>query len=251
MEDTIDSPPSSRILYKDRAIWGGTFLGGPLAAGYFIAENFKALDDPDKARKTWVITIAATVAIFALVFLIPGTEKLPGPVIPLVYTGLAFYLVQHFQGEKIKAHVAAGGKVHSGGRVLGVGLAGLVLTVVPVIAYVYLSDPVFTAQVKKYGNLGHEIYYKKSDLSEQEVDALASALSAVGFFDETQQKSVYAKKENAAFVIMIPLVDNAWNDPEAVKYFEQFRSEVQNHFSGGKIIIDLCEDISSVKKRIE
>ena len=31
-------------LYSHRAIGGATFLGGPLAAGYMIGENFKVLN---------------------------------------------------------------------------------------------------------------------------------------------------------------------------------------------------------------
>ena len=27
-------------IYNERAIWAGTFIGGPLAGGYLIAENF-------------------------------------------------------------------------------------------------------------------------------------------------------------------------------------------------------------------
>ncbi len=30
-------------IYKDKAIWVGTFLGGPLVAGYFFSKNYKTL----------------------------------------------------------------------------------------------------------------------------------------------------------------------------------------------------------------
>jgi hypothetical protein len=42
-------------LYKDKAIWIGTFIGGPLVAGYLIAENYKKLGQDKNASKSWGI----------------------------------------------------------------------------------------------------------------------------------------------------------------------------------------------------
>lgn len=103
MEQTIDIQTPTGKIYKDRAIWVGTFLGGPLAAGYLIAENFKAFNEFDKAKKTWIYAIIATVAVFGGVFLIPDNVKVPNQIIPLIYTAIAYYLVQHFQAQNLFA----------------------------------------------------------------------------------------------------------------------------------------------------
>jgi len=42
MEQKINIQTPTEKIYKDRAIGVGTFLGGPLAAGYLIAENLKS-----------------------------------------------------------------------------------------------------------------------------------------------------------------------------------------------------------------
>jgi riboflavin synthase alpha subunit len=74
MEETLpeksvfEEVPTEKI-YTEKAIRVGTFLGGPLVAGYFMAENFKVFGDSEKAKKTWIITILATLSIFALIFL--------------------------------------------------------------------------------------------------------------------------------------------------------------------------------------
>jgi hypothetical protein len=39
-------------LYSSKAISGATFLGGPLAAGYLIGENFKAINKPTEGRNS-------------------------------------------------------------------------------------------------------------------------------------------------------------------------------------------------------
>lgn len=91
MDQTINIQKPTKKIYKDRAISVGTFLGGPLVAGYFIAENFKVFGEYEKAKKTWIYTIIATVIIFGGIFLIPDDVKVPNQIIPLVYTGIAIF----------------------------------------------------------------------------------------------------------------------------------------------------------------
>ncbi|MEJ7681282.1 MAG: hypothetical protein WKG06_26225 [Segetibacter sp.] len=69
------TPPPDFKLYEDKSVYISTFLGGPLAAGYWAAENFKYLGQGGKVQKTWIIAIIATVVIFGGAFLIPGIEK--------------------------------------------------------------------------------------------------------------------------------------------------------------------------------
>jgi hypothetical protein len=58
----------TKKIYTDRLIWAGTFLGGPLVAGYLIAENFKVFNEPNKVKLTWIYAIIATIVIFGGVF---------------------------------------------------------------------------------------------------------------------------------------------------------------------------------------
>ena len=101
---------SERKIYKERAIWLGTFFGGPLAAGYIIAENFKAFDRPDNAKKTWLCTILATIIIFAGIFSIPEDIQIPNQLIPLIYTGIAILILRYYQGKQIQSHFKSGGR---------------------------------------------------------------------------------------------------------------------------------------------
>jgi len=114
-------------LYNDWAIYVGTFLGGPLVAGYLAAENFKELGEPDKVRNTWIVAIGATILIFGSIFLIPNIEKIPNYIIPITYTLIAQFLVRRFQGAAIKNHIQNGGQVYSTWRSVWIGLVGLVV----------------------------------------------------------------------------------------------------------------------------
>lgn len=134
-ENSVSLSPTFK-LYKNRAIYIGTFLGGPLVAGYLIAENFKQLGQTDKAKTTWVIAICATIGIFSGIFLLPICERIPNFLIPLIYTLIVQYLVQKFQSANIKAHIDAGGQTFSIWRVVWIGLVGVVVLMIGILVIV-------------------------------------------------------------------------------------------------------------------
>ena len=140
MEENLLSTPPDFKLYKDRAVWIGTFIGGPLAAGYIAAENFKQLGQQDKAKSAWTIAIIATIVIFGGIFLIPNIEKMPRFVIPLIYTGIAQYLVQKYQGAAVKEHIEKGGQTYSIWRAVLIGLIGLVILLAILFVVILLTN---------------------------------------------------------------------------------------------------------------
>jgi hypothetical protein len=140
MEETIVTPIPEYKLYKDRAIFVGTFLGGPLVAGYMAAENFKHIGQPDKVKNTWVIAIAATLVVLGAVFFIPGIEKIPNYIIPFIYTAIARQLVMRQQGNAIKAHVESGGQMYSVWRAVWIGLVGTLMLIALVVILMFVAD---------------------------------------------------------------------------------------------------------------
>jgi hypothetical protein len=130
---------TTKKIYKDQAIRVATFLGGPLVAGYLIAENYKAFNELEKVKMTWVYTVVVTVIIFGGVFFIPDSVNIPKIIIPLVYSWVTFYIVQSFQGAQMKTHMEQGGETFSWGRTLLIGLIGAVVTLAPIVIIVYFS----------------------------------------------------------------------------------------------------------------
>jgi hypothetical protein len=133
-EQTVSEYGLPQQVYKSQMVRIGTFLGGPLVAGYMIAENYKAFDEPDKAKKAWIYAIAATVVIFGGIFLVPESVNIPRVIIPLLYTWATYYIVQNLQGAQIDAHVNTGGLVYSWGRVIVVSLISLAATLAVIFA---------------------------------------------------------------------------------------------------------------------
>lgn len=239
-----------RKIYRANLILPATFLGGPLCAGYIIAENFKTFGDNHKVGATWTISILSTVAIFLAVFKIPDSIFIPPQLIPLVYSGIAYGIISVLQGREIEAYVIETGRVFSAGRSVVIGLIGAVTTIIPVIGYFVMADPMLTASNKTYGQLNHEIYFDESTISDSEVDRVAEALTQTLFFDDVQQKSIFIKAIGSKYFLSIPVTGNAWNDRETVAYFESLRRRLTPLLYGNPIIIHLCSDgdITDVKR---
>ncbi len=140
MEENVLQPIPTYKLYKDKAIYLGTFIGGPLVAGYLIAENFKQLGQLGKVKTTWIISIVSTIVIFGGLFLIPNVEKVPNYIIPIIYTGIAQILVKKFQEDAIKAHIETGGQTFSNWRAAWIGIVGLVILIAIIFIIVLLAN---------------------------------------------------------------------------------------------------------------
>jgi hypothetical protein len=253
MEEVSDIQTPEQKIYKDRAIYVGTFIGGPLVAGYLIAENFRVFNEPNKAKKAWIYAIGATIIVFGGVFLIPNVDKVPRQVIPLIYTWIAYYLVKHYQGANINAHINAAGKVYNWWRTLGIALIGLLITLTAVFSVVYFSDKATNNEtVKTYGVLQHEIHFDKSNISEKTIDKIAEGLTVNTFFDSAQKKEVYVKLIGRNYELSIPCDQSIMSHPEIIAVLAQLRDNMQKMFPANKIVLNLVGDsLDNVIKRLK
>jgi hypothetical protein len=127
-------------IYNAKHVRLGTFFGGPLVGGYFIAENYKAFGEYGKANTTWIYSIAATIIRFSSVFLIPEMAYMPNYISPIAYCWIAYYLVEHFQGDQINAHAATGHAFFGWGRVVLIGFIGLAITIALLLTAIIEAD---------------------------------------------------------------------------------------------------------------
>jgi hypothetical protein len=250
-EDATTEIPTQKI-YKLNAIRVGTFLGGPLVAGYFIAQNFKVFKEPGKIKATWIISIAITVFVFGGALMLQNPERIPRYIIPLIYTSAAYFIAQSYQSRKMAKHISAGGQSFYWGRIIVVSLIGMLVTIVPFFAIAYFSDANNTDTVKTYGTVKHEVIFNKENISEAEIDKIAEGLTKSVFFDDAVQKSTYVTKDKTTYRIAISCNSSVKNNGEALAFFVQLQKDMQALFPGNKIIINLVVDSwDNVVKRIE
>jgi len=254
MEQSLESQKPTLKIYNEKLIVAGTFLGGPLVAGYFIAHNFKAFNEPDKANRTWVYAILTTVIIFGFIFLIPESVNIPNRLIPLIYTAITFFLVQRFQEQKIKAHIDSGGVSYRPWRMICVSLIGCVITVIPILGFIMVPDMIANAAMtsKTYGNIKNEISFDKNNISETEVDRIATSFKATTYFDEVETKYVHAKKVNNSYELSLSMMEGIEKNQEAIVAYAQLRNDLQTFFPNNKIILlFVVNDLNNVVKRFE
>jgi hypothetical protein len=149
----IENKTKNIKLHSSRAIMTATFIGGPLAAGYLISENFKALNKHDEGRKSLMIGIITTIILFlGLILLTEKTfHKIPKQIIPLIYTGIIWAIVEWKQGDDLDLHKKNGNIFFSGWSAIRVGLISLSIIALGIFSYSYIesSNPAYKAYEKE------------------------------------------------------------------------------------------------------
>jgi len=133
--------PVSGELYTPGQHFVAAFIGSPIAAAWLAAANYRVLGRAHDARAIVGWGLVATAIAFALGMVLP--ERFPNFVLPLAYCLVVRSLAKMQFGALVDAHRAAGGKIESWWRAVGIGFAsliviGLILTGL-VFALVYLG----------------------------------------------------------------------------------------------------------------
>ncbi len=209
-ENLIENTTKDIKLYSSKSISGATFLGGPLAAGYLISENFKALDKPDEGRKSLIIGILTTIILFGGMFMLPEKiiDKIPRQLIPLIYTGIIWGIVEWTQGETLKAHKEKENSFFSGWKAAGIGLISLIIIGIGIFGYSYIES----------SNPAYEIYDTKiSEFSKNENESLTfydniSFKSNSTLLSELDNKAIPKWERNIQLINELDNIDNLPSD---------------------------------------
>lgn len=235
--------PAEKV-YKDKEVWVAAYLGGPLTAGYLIAENYKAFGEKEKARRAWVIGAAILAAVVVGVYFVPYVERIPSLFFALLYAGAGYSLLRILQGEKIRAHVRAGGAVHSWYRTLAVSVIGLAISAVPFLAvgYTLYAIDLTKETSKTYGRMKNEIGFNTGNIAETEIDRIAEGFRETTFFDDEYQKFVYVRKEKNDYEFYFAFDRTILEDLESLKPYENLRDEMQKLFPNERVVFKMTVD---------
>lgn len=128
-------------FYSQKAIGIATFIGGPLVAGYLIRENYLNLNKPDEGKKSLFIGIIFTILLFTGIFMMPESiiDKFPNQILPAIYTGIIYLIVEKIQGTILNEHKDNGNEFYSGWKAAGIGIISLIILLIGILGYAYLS----------------------------------------------------------------------------------------------------------------
>ncbi len=144
------NPTKDLKFYSHKAIGIATFIGGPLAAGYLVRENYLSLNKPDEGKKSLFIGIISTIILFIGVFTIPESiiDKVPNQIFPLIYTGIIYLIVERIHGTMLNQHKVNGNEFYSKLKAAEIGFVSLLILLIGIFGYVYLSSG--EAELEKY-----------------------------------------------------------------------------------------------------
>jgi hypothetical protein len=128
-------------LYSQRAISIATFFGGPIAAGFLARQNFINLGKEDYGKYSLIIGIVSTLLVFAGIFSLPEhiLDKIPNILIPTIYTGIIYLIIEKFQGRELSEHKNNNGEFYSAWKAAGVGAICMVILLIGIFSYVYTT----------------------------------------------------------------------------------------------------------------
>jgi hypothetical protein len=244
-------------IYTSRAILVSTFLAGPMAGGYMLAENFKAFGERRRATWSLIISILGTALLMTVANLIPFIDKVP----PIAFSAAALVvihqMINYYLAKRMEAHFYAGGKKTGIGKIILVCVIALILTVsLAIVGVFYFTPSSFTSSpnvvTKNYGTLKHEIAYDPGNITVEEVNLIAGALTKGTYFDREIKKTVDVTKEDGRYELFLYCADSVRNNSEVFEIFADLRNDVQKSFPDNKIVINLVVDTQdNVVKRLE
>ena len=128
-------------LYSQGAIAIATFFGGPLAAGVLIRKNSLNLGREKEGLTALIVGIISTIVLFWGIFQIPEPiiDKIPNIIIPTIYTGIIYLIVEKLHGQILNKHKEEKNDFYSNWRAAGIGLMCLVVLFGGAFACVYYT----------------------------------------------------------------------------------------------------------------
>ncbi len=260
MEKTIitNEVPEGKI-FTAATIRLVTFVGGPIATAYCLAENFKTFNQPETAKKTWLYGGVATFFILLIIMLTP----VPAGLIPFINMAIAEYILNRYQKDNIETHLNAEGKEQTTGKgvaALLIGLASLlILGFAAAVTENIISNKIAKSQIitKTYGTLSNnKISFNKKDFSDADADKIAHFFTKIQFFNNEKRQQILLKQNGTNMEVLIACNKNAKEilekEPETLQGFKKLKNELQKEFADRKIVLILIVDnFDNPIKRIE
>ncbi|MFP4165406.1 MAG: hypothetical protein ACLFVE_15645 [Chitinispirillaceae bacterium] len=236
-------------VYTRKSLGIAAVLGGPLAAGYLISENFKIFDQKNKARKALITGIFATTVFYTLLVVIPEkyTAFLPnaaaGVLFPSLFTLFGLWWMERVQGKEIRNHMEQGGGLHSGWKAGGIGMVGSVITLAFVFWQAFIIgmlSPEIEGERIDIANNRNRVYYEGLDSSA--AASVADTMAALGFFDINYDFFFKLEGIDNGYRFLFPAEKKYWKSPEIIGHYAAFKSFLEQSFPKMKIRIFLYQD---------
>jgi hypothetical protein len=236
---------NKKKIFTNKAISVATFFGGPLAAGFLIAKNFKVFEKPDAARNSIFIGILSTILLFTGILLAPEDiiNKIPQPLIPAIYTLIIAGLVDWLQGAEIKKFLKSNGQKASNWIAAGYGFVGLIITLGFSFFIAFSMPP--EGYEKSIDVNENVVLYYNDEIKEEKTKEIANELKNSGYFNGSRGADLFLDNHKDHYRLKFVLPDtSAIQDPLFVRDFNEFENYLNEKLSFSKRIVIGFTDIN-------
>lgn len=199
----------TKKMFSQKAITLATFFGGPAAAGYLMHRNFQAMEESEKGKKAFFLGVASTIIIFVGIFLLPDhiLDMIPNVLIPAIYTGIIYWIIEKEQGEMLTAHKETEGEFHSGWKAAGIGGIFLFILLLFIAAMAFISGDLSRADfdAKAYDK-GIAKFTENETKSQAVYDVIE--LAETEYLIKEFEKNVVLWNENKKIIEELSLIEN-------------------------------------------
>ncbi len=123
-------------VYTPWQVCVSCLIGGPAAATWLIAKNFRIFNDQKKQRLTLIYGAITLLALIGLGLILPKNSS--GVVLAAVVAGVTRDITKRQQGTQIEELRAKGGRIASWWSAVGIGFLCLIATLVLVFLVVQI-----------------------------------------------------------------------------------------------------------------
>src|SRR5262245_47613773 len=110
-------------MYSPMQVFGGTLLGGPLAAVYFLWKNYRSLSNKSAAQETLIKGSCMIALLFLLVPFFPEGIPRVSPALPMLFAVAASSIASKDQMSKDAIALSEQHTFQSNWRVVCIGIA--------------------------------------------------------------------------------------------------------------------------------
>ena len=146
MEKDILKQSDTHKVYNTTAFTVALVIGGPLAAAYMAASNYKHFGEESKKGYAWLTAILLLLVALGSAY-VPVLESIPGIIVTLLLLLIMQLLVHRFQGKKIHQHIDAGGPVYPTSRAVVIGLISAAVLLAVIFGAAFLLESIGDWQV--------------------------------------------------------------------------------------------------------
>ena len=237
----------ARLFSRGQVLLAAVF-GGPIGAALAGRKSAIALDEPTVGKRLLIVGIGMLVLLFVVIGLLP-TDVPNNPVLAVILFMPVVLLFDSALKGKVKTALDAGVKKHSWWRAVGIGVLGLLISVVALIV-LFLLVPLNPINTFEYGN---NVIYYEGKASEEDAKRLAIMLEREGVFnpDAVWEMSLFIPEHDGdLFIVKVPFLESVENS-ETRQMLRALRELLQAHYADKHVEVHATNVFGHVILRVD